>query len=95
MATATDYDAPRQNAVEEDSLEELQARRAAPSSATVDVDENDAATFELPDADLLDEDLTVTVVPMQLDEFRCERCFLVGHRNQRAYPEQDACRDCS
>lgn len=95
MAT-TDYDAPRAAAVEEDSLEELQARRAAPRSAAVDVDEAEFAdSFELPGAEQLDEELTVTVVPMRADEFRCTRCFLVRHRNQRAVAGVDLCRDCA
>jgi hypothetical protein len=95
MAT-TDYDAPRTAAVEEDSLEELQARRAAPRSGAVDVDETELAEgFELPGADQLDEELSVTVIPMQSDEFRCSRCYLVRHRNQRAVAGIDVCHDCA
>jgi hypothetical protein len=84
---ATDYDAPRRDEAEvgADSLEELKARRADSQSASVDVDEVEVAeTFELPGADLADEELTVRVVPMQADEFRCSRCFLVHHRSQLA-----------
>jgi hypothetical protein len=100
MATSTDYDAPRRPAVdlEEDSLEELKARRVSAQSPTVDVDEADAAEgFELPGADLSDEELTVAVVPMRGDEFRCSRCFLVHHRSQLATQRQgqDVCRECS
>lgn len=96
MATNTDYDAPRGGVIEEDSLEELQARRQTSNSAAVDVDEIEPAeSFVLPGADQLDEELTVTVVPMQADEFRCERCFLVTHRNRRAQPGRDVCRDCA
>ncbi len=96
MATGTDYDAPRANGVEPDSLEELQARRANPGSASVDVDETELAeTFELPGAEVLDEELSVTVLPIQSDEFRCERCFLVRHRVQRAQAGRDVCRDCA
>jgi Domain of unknown function (DUF4193) len=92
----TDYDAPRTAAVEEDSLEELQARRAAPRSGGVDVDEAELAeAFELPGAEQLDEELSVTVVPMQGDEFRCSRCYLVRHRNQRAVAGIDVCHDCA
>jgi hypothetical protein len=99
MAIA-DYDAPRRPVVdlEEDSLEELQARRATAQSATVDLDEAEAAEgFELPGADLSDEELTVSVVPMLSDEFRCSRCFLVHHRSQRVSngQGQDICRDCA
>jgi hypothetical protein len=99
MAATTDYDAPRRSVVEleEDSLEELRARRAAAQSPSVDVDEADAAeAFELPGADLSDEELTVTVVPMRADEFRCSRCFLIHHRSQRSdrRPGPDICREC-
>jgi hypothetical protein len=98
MAT-TDYDSPRRSVVEleEDSLEELKSRRSAAQSPVVDVDEAEAAEgFELPGADLSDEELTVTVVPMLSDEFRCSRCFLVFHRSQLA-SERDGgvCRECS
>ncbi|MET7747720.1 DUF4193 domain-containing protein [Micromonospora sp. NPDC005367] len=100
MSKPIDYDAPRRPAVdvEDDSLEELKARSSAPQSATVDLDEADAAeNFELPGADLSGEELTVTVVPMQADEFRCTRCYLVHHRSQLA-AEPDGrkiCRECS
>jgi hypothetical protein len=82
-----DYDTPRRSAVEldEDSLEELRTHRASAQSASVDIDEGEAAdVYELPGADLSDEELTVTVVPMRSDEFRCSRCFLVHHRSQLA-----------
>ncbi|MBV1854397.1 DUF4193 domain-containing protein [Catellatospora tritici] len=96
MATTTDYDAPRQPVIEEDSLEELRVRRETPNAAAVDVDENDLAeSFELPGGDQLDEELTVPVVAQQADEFRCSKCFLVRHRNQRAAAGQDVCRDCA
>jgi hypothetical protein len=84
---ATDYDAPRRDEVDlgEDSIEELKSRRTDAQSGSVDVDETDVAeTFELPGADLADEELSVKVLPMQADEFRCSRCFLVHHRSQLA-----------
>ena len=98
--TITDYDAPRRSMadLEEDSLEELKARRTSTQSASVDVDEAEAAEgFELPGADLSDEELTVTVVPMRADEFRCSRCFLVHHRSQLARQVGDEliCSECS
>ncbi len=96
---ATDYDAPRREEVDlgEDSLEELKARRVDAQSSTVDVDETDVAeSFELPGADLSDEELTVKVLPMQADEFRCSRCFLVHHRSQLALERNGEliCREC-
>ncbi|MQA25478.1 MAG: DUF4193 family protein [Micromonosporaceae bacterium] len=97
---ATDYDAPRRDEVEmgEDSLEELKARRGDAQSATADVDDSELGeNFELPGADLTDEELTVKVLPMQSDEFRCSRCFLVHHRSQLAHQSHGklVCRECA
>ena len=98
---ATDYDAPRRTEtddVSEDSLEELKARRNEAQSAVVDVDESESAeNFELPGADLGDEELSVKVLPMQQDEFRCSSCFLVHHRSQFAKEKngQPICKDCA
>ncbi|MDO5729908.1 MAG: DUF4193 domain-containing protein [Actinomycetaceae bacterium] len=97
---ATDYDAPRKNddEVDEDSLEELKSRRSEAGSNAVDEDENEVAEdFELPGADLSNEELTVRVVPRQEDEFTCSECFLVHHTSQLAY-EQDGlpvCTECA
>jgi hypothetical protein len=94
----TDYDAPRRPVVEleDDSLENLTARRTSTQSPTVDLDEPDG-DFELPGADLSDEELTVSVIPMRADEFRCDSCFLVRHRNQLVLQSSGRrlCRDCS
>jgi hypothetical protein len=94
----TDYDAPRRSAVDvdEDSLDELKAQRAAQTSST-DLDETEFEVFELPGGDLSDEELTVAVVPQRSDEFRCGRCFLVHHRSQLAMTRdgQQICRDCA
>lgn len=98
---ATDYDAPRKNEeeVEQDSLEELKARRAeASGSSEVDEDENAAAEdFELPGADLSGEELSVQVIPAQDDEFTCSVCFLVQHRSRLAgaVDGQPVCLDCT
>jgi hypothetical protein len=94
-----DYDSPRRPAVEldEDAMEEVRARSAS-AKAGVDVDEAEAAeSFELPGADLSGEELTAAVIPMQSDEFRCGRCFLVHHRSQLATADdgQDICQECS
>ena len=97
---ATDYDAPRKTDedLNEDSLEELKARRAEKNSGAVDEDETEAAEgFELPGADLSGEELSVRVLPRQADEFTCSRCFLVHHRSQLAYEEsgQPVCSECA
>jgi hypothetical protein len=95
-----DYDAPRRPAVEvdEDSLEDLQAHGKTAKAGGLDVDEAEAAeNFELPGADLSGEELTAAVIPMQSDEFRCSRCFLVHHRSQLAPARdgQDVCQECA
>ncbi|HWC20789.1 MAG TPA: DUF4193 domain-containing protein [Flexivirga sp.] len=84
---ATDYDAPRKtdDDLENDSIEELKARRNDKSTSNVDVDETEQAEgFELPGADLSGEELSVQVIPRQVDEFTCSKCFLVHHRSQLA-----------
>jgi len=84
---ATDYDAPRKTDDEtnEDSIEELKARRNEAGSPVVEEDEAEAAEgYELPGADLSNEELTVRVLPRQADEFTCSSCFLVHHRSQLA-----------
>ncbi|HEV7897604.1 MAG TPA: DUF4193 domain-containing protein [Planosporangium sp.] len=96
----TDYDTPRRTVVEleEDSLEELKARRAAAQSPLVDIDETEAVEgFELPGADLSNEELTLSVVPILADEFRCSRCFLVHHRSQHTIDGhgRDVCSECA
>ena len=98
---ATDYDTPRRSEVDdlgEDSLEELKARRAEAQSGTVDVDEAELNEgLELPGADLSGEELTVKVLPKQLDEFTCSSCFLVHHRSQLASDKNGRliCRECA
>lgn len=97
---ATDYDAPRKNDddVSEDSLEELKSRRNDQGSNVVDEDENEIAEdFELPGADLSNEELTVRVVPRQDDEFTCSECFLVHHISQLAYKQDGlpVCTECA
>ena len=98
---ATDYDSPRKRDDDnnEDSIEELKARRAdAAGSSEVEQVENEAAeSFELPGADLSGEELSVRVVPRQDDEFTCSICFLVHHTSQLAYEEdgQPVCTDCA
>jgi hypothetical protein len=97
---ATDYDTPRKtdDDLNEDSIEELKARRNDKSTSTVDVDEfEQAENLELPGADLSGEELSVRVLPRQADEFTCSRCFLVHHRSQLAKEKngQPICRDCA
>ena len=64
-------------------MEDLAGRRNDAATAVLDVDESDVAeSYELPGADLSDEELVVRVIPKQADEFTCSSCFLVHHRSR-------------
>jgi hypothetical protein len=98
MATASDYDARRVPDVETQDASAL--RELAPtgsSTAVVDEDPNDVVFFELPGADLSGEELSVTVIPQQSDEFTCSSCFLVQHRSRlrRTSSGLPICADCA
>ncbi|MDR6508409.1 DUF4193 domain-containing protein [Arthrobacter oryzae] len=92
-----DYDAPR-TAQEDDvrePLDELKPEKGASGAAVIDLDEADLAdTFELPGADLSNEELLVRIVPVQSFEFTCMSCFLVHHRSQLAL-EKDGRKYCT
>ena len=96
---ATDYDTPRKtdDDLNEDSLEELKARRTDKAAGLADLDEGDNESLELPGADLSNEELSVRVLPRQADEFTCSVCFLVHHRSQLASTSNGrlVCRDCA
>lgn len=98
---ATDYDAPRVTGSDDtadESLEVLTSRRSNDAAtAVIDVDDGDAVdSFDLPDADVTGEELTVRVVPKQADEFVCSSCFLVQHHSRLALRkgDQQFCTDC-
>ena len=99
MSKPIDYDAPRRPAVEvDDGVGVLMPARTGVPSPSVDLDETDAAEhFELPGADLSNEELSVRVLPRQADEFTCSSCFLVHHRSQLAKEVggQPICKECA
>ena len=98
---ATDYDVPRKQDedLSNDSIEELKAQRNQQQASQVDEDETAAAEgFELPGADLSNEELSVRVLPKQNDEFTCTECFLVRHRSQMSEESEEGspvCTDCA
>ncbi|MEN9735370.1 MAG: hypothetical protein RL129_80 [Actinomycetota bacterium] len=96
---ATDYDSPRKTDEEsqEESIEELKAKRAEAQNANIDIDDEEVETLELPGADLSGEELALRVVPKQEDEFTCSRCFLIHHASQLAKGEgaKAICKDCA
>lgn len=100
----TDYDALRQRDVDEpgdDTLASLQTRRTERRSGVSDIGEAEVArTDGFASGDELrgfDEDLSLSVVPTQADEFVCSRCFLVRHRSRlaRSTRRTHICRDCA
>ncbi len=97
---ATDYDAPRNRPEDDDnviSLEGVRASRAEQAAAVATLDDNDPSelSLDLPGADLSEEDLTLSVLPQQADEFTCTSCWLVHHRSHRPYPSATVCLDCA
>ena len=94
-----DYDAPRRAPVDADeSLDELAVRRNDATTSVLDIDETDVAeSYELPGADLSDEELVVRVIPKQADEFTCSSCFLVHHRSRlaRGRNGDSICTECA
>ena len=95
---AQDYDAPRNKDEEEESIEALGKASRSSAADNLDDDENAIAEdYELPGADLSNEDSSVTVIPMQGDEFVCSSCFLVKHRSQLAEmgPDGPICAECA
>ncbi len=98
MAT-TDYDTPRvTEETDEESLEALSGgRNNDAATAVIDVDDGEAVdSFDLPDADITGEELTVRVLPKQSDEFVCSSCFLVQHHSRLALRKdgQQICTEC-
>lgn len=96
---SVDYDAPRVTSEEEPNsgFEQLKTEKSGRREAIADVDETDLAdNFELPGADLSNEELLIQVVPVQADEFTCMSCFLVRQRPQivREKNGEKFCRDC-
>ena len=95
---AQDYDSPATR-----MRTRNRCRRSGKSSqnASSDIDDDEnaiAEDYELPGADLSNEDSSVTVIPMQGDEFICSQCFLVKHRSQLAYTDEDGqpvCEECA
>ena len=87
---AQDYDSPRNKDEDEESLQAL-GKSSQNTSNDMDDDENAIAEdYELPGADLSNEDASVTVI--------CSECFLVKHRSQLAYTTDDGqpvCQECA
>ncbi len=93
---ATDYDTPRTTVTDDDqSFETLKARRAEAAADLGDDTDPLEAGFDLPGADLSGEELTLRVLPAQVDEFTCTSCYLVQHRSQLADQGRGVCLECT
>ena len=99
----TDYDAPRERDVEQSgdsTLAEFKTRRTESRTGVSDIGEAElVGSPGLAGLDTLqwpDDDLSVTIVPRQEDEFICSRCYLVHHRSNLAGSTRPTliCRDC-
>ena len=100
MTTTSDYDTRRVSdgdAQDRSALRELATALPGSSTAIIDDDPNDVAFFELPGADLSGEELAVTIIPLQTDEFTCSSCFLVQHRSRMRSGGSGSpiCADCA
>lgn len=79
-------------------LRALKAQHASAGSPTLVAREiEDAEDLELPGTDMSDESVALDVLPRQLDEFTCSKCFLVHHRSQLDHEgtHGPVCSDCS
>ena len=96
IAMAQDYDFPRNKDEDEESLQAL-GKNSQNSASDLDDENAIAEDYELPGADLSNEDSSVTVIPMQGDEFICSECFLVKHRSQLDHTTEDGpvCKECA
>lgn len=94
---ATDYDAPRKNDDDTESIEVLKERSPETKSTSADLDAEDHGdSFSIPEVS--SEDAEVIVVPKQEDEFTCSECFIVKHHSQKAKKDGQygpVCVDCA
>lgn len=75
---ATDYDAPRKNDDDHESIEALKERGPEKTPGAVESEDSDHAGAFLVD-EAIPDDLDVVVLPPQEDEFTCVKCFIVKH----------------
>jgi len=96
---AADYDEVRPEVAEasEKTLQAVQKMDApTPKSVATELEETDFADgLELPGA-IVDEELSVNVIPPGEDEFVCSECFTIRHRSQAEEHTKQGiiCRDC-
>lgn len=95
---AADYDKPRTSDTDdspEPSVLALKSARVESGAGLGDDADPLEGELGLPDLDVSGEELTVRVLPRQLDEFTCTSCYLVHHRSQLADDRRMICADCA
>jgi hypothetical protein len=95
---AADFDELRSD-VKESQTESLEAVKSVtapdPRSVVLELDGDDSEAGELRGGEILNDELTVQVIPQGEDEFVCQSCFLVRHRSQKVVRGGvEYCRDC-
>ncbi|GLL05913.1 DUF4193 family protein [Dactylosporangium matsuzakiense] len=89
-----DFDAPRPSDTDDADEPSFGTRSRATADDTPDLD-GAAGPDSTDERDPIDEEMSVPVVPMRADEFRCGRCYLVHHRSRLADGHAgQLCRDC-
>jgi Domain of unknown function (DUF4193) len=78
-------------------LRALKSAHAQQNDAAIAARIEIAENLELPGADHNDDGLALDILPKQLDEFTCSKCFLVHHRSQLDHESAHGpvCTDCS
>ncbi|GAA0711592.1 DUF4193 family protein [Dactylosporangium roseum] len=97
---SVDFDAPRFAPTDDtrDGIGVLTVSRPSGHDDPDDAADPDgrAGSGRVDDPESVDEEMSVPVVPMRADEFRCGRCYLVHHRSRRAGGHDGpVCRDCA
>jgi len=77
---ATDYDAPRKNDDDTESIEAIKERIPEKIASSPDIDESEHGEG-FPHLEIVQEDLDVVVIPAMDDEFTCSECFIVKHHS--------------
>jgi hypothetical protein len=77
---ATDYDAPRKNDDDTESIEAIKERVPDKVASSIDSEDGDHIEgFGLQEH--MPDELDVVVIPPQEDEFTCVECFIVKHHS--------------
>jgi hypothetical protein len=92
---ATDYDAPRKNDDDTESIEAIKERIPEKIASSPDIDDSEHGDG-FPHLEIVQEDLDVVVIPAMDDEFTCSECFIVKHHSllSRKKKTGPVCSEC-